>query len=910
MARGSSQVSVPSLTNAEDDDSMSSPVFQSPKEVRFCSEADLAEQKNEDGETCSLVTENGGLPEDQVFQPKPKQSTSPIPWKKSSSSQLDAHLNLTESSASPEAQSFKETPGSFQENQLDHLQYSTAVNPSPKEIHSFPEPQKPDVREHPDKAEDQPSRPRRDGNAKACGEVQVPRPEDEDDSSDIQTSKETLAPFQENRSEDVQSSRSAGDHLNHVPRSHSSRNPEEAHTGATLSQVSPPPVLSSDPREGESLEPPLEVEDPSTEVSPPVVSAHHSSPGWCPESDSEAALINLLDSNILTFEGTDFDGPKCPMEGTGTSVGGPPIDRAQMAPAAPEEDSKTFDDVSSEADQLDVHALMPSYEIHFTAGEDGETASDPLRQDADPSAYRAWAVSGVEDGPRAWLPTPDETAVVALRPDAVLLGAFPYSTVLPPPGPCEWAWHAGPPQVTLNPDAEVWTGCGYDYPQHTWLHIPNELQHEPTEIPSLFFPRPSPECGGSPPDPGLPVGPDLATEGEAQHLAAGDSAPSEPDAGVAVEQLRSVLEICLSREHLAKDSYLQSQMDDEQYVPIATLADLHAVKVLGADSQLVADVVQTLPWVQMSPCQQKVRPNHSQYLLILREIPSSTPRQEVEALLSVEKLPDFLSCEFVSSDNWFVTFASEADAYQAYKYLREEVRVFQGKPIMVRMKAKSTTFTSHVTPNGFGPPNVLADYQTSFLPPDAYPPLYEFAYPAWSGSGYSDRGESLEPDGVTTAAYFRPPIPRRRWRTSRPPGGADQFRSHKNSAEDVLEAVGANWRPGRAWSGSRGVGANHRRGGKSAPAPHSPGGRFVNGGPRRRENPYPAANAGEGLNKRPPPRPPTPIELGVSNFPPLDAKKTSPPAESSPDAAEDHDGEASQKLSYAAICQKTPVKEK
>lgn len=35
-----------------------------------------------------------------------------------------------------------------------------------------------------------------------------------------------------------------------------------------------------------------------------------------------------------------------------------------------------------------------------------------------------------------------------------------------------------------------------------------------------------------------------------------------------------------------------------------------------------------------------------------------------------------------------MTFESDEDAQRAYRYLREEVREFQGKPIMARIKAK------------------------------------------------------------------------------------------------------------------------------------------------------------------------------------------------------------------------------
>lgn len=125
--------------------------------------------------------------------------------------------------------------------------------------------------------------------------------------------------------------------------------------------------------------------------------------------------------------------------------------------------------------QIDVNASTPSYEIHLLCREPSVTAdegereggmremvSELLGEDADSSVCRLyphpWIKLGLEESCVGWAQGASETEaglgesrtgvvseqipalVSELQPSMALLGAYPYSTVMPQ-GSCVWDWH-------------------------------------------------------------------------------------------------------------------------------------------------------------------------------------------------------------------------------------------------------------------------------------------------------------------------------------------------------------------------------------------------------------------------------------------------------------------------------------
>ncbi|XP_077411303.1 uncharacterized protein LOC144040745 [Vanacampus margaritifer] len=901
------------------------PAGESPKEVP---EANITEQQNEQEDKCRGGSlDSPGLVDEE---------------------------ESCDQMASSQLQTSQDAPAAVQELQLDHKQHSQPARESPKEVYSVQgaditqqQNQQEDKRlqdEDEDEDEDdvplnkseerkttltQPtSRLTSSTTPRQCATLNSPEliHEVQMTSSQLQTSKKTSAALQDNHPDQVRHSQPAVETLKDVPRSRLSCSPESdvtheeedarslprededvpatkhqeaelTRSKLTRAQASSRPA--SHPC-GQADDASLDDEDTSMKVASCAVSEQDAS------SSSVQKIRGDTQEATKTTEGLrdrpePTDGPQCDEEEPAHSPPKTPTcasssDAEIVNARRPDEFSRQPQGCSAspDPDQLDLHALMPSYQMYFPGLEapDEEGLVPELLGEHVEHTWMGIAVDGSCLECVQELPQVQDELAARLQHSEVLLGAYP-NAILMPPEPSQWAWllgcHQDQPDAvqTLNPEAEAWTG-GEELggKMRIWLaHMP--------------FNQVDGQC-----------------EAAENHIL------PEPDTGELMERLRCVLEFCLSREHLASDLYLQSQMDEDQYVSIATLAELDAVKRLGADLQLVTDVIETVPHVQMSPCGRKARVNRSQYVLILREIPSETPRQEVEALFSDEKLPKFLSYEFVNGDYCFVTFGSEADAYQAYKYLREEVVVFQGKTIKVRMKAKSTSYASRVPVNGFVP--AQADQLASYLPPDLCQPLYDLAYPAWSDSGYANCAEppelSGDLNGVPAACYVQPHVPRRN--RGAKTSGSGQIRNPRVFADPAEKPSREMATPPRRvlrCSRSRGNWSHHsRHSDRLTGTPPLAGARSENGGQRRREKIWSDLKK-DGLHRKQPspPRQPSPIELGVSNFPPLEVKKTPEPTQPSSTSADDVPSQASQKLSYAAICQKSssgrpapPVEEK
>ena len=108
--------------------------------------------------------------------------------------------------------------------------------------------------------------------------------------------------------------------------------------------------------------------------------------------------------------------------------------------------------------------------------------------------------------------------------------------------------------------------------------------------------------------------------------------------------VRQQLEFYFSRENLMYDKYLSSQMDVDNYVPIATLSTFNRIKRYQLTQDSICEAVEESPLLQLDSTRSKIRAASKRCVIILREIDSKTEVNQFQSFVSVELKPYVLFC--------------------------------------------------------------------------------------------------------------------------------------------------------------------------------------------------------------------------------------------------------------------------
>ncbi|KAF4524847.1 hypothetical protein B566_EDAN014698 [Ephemera danica] len=246
------------------------------------------------------------------------------------------------------------------------------------------------------------------------------------------------------------------------------------------------------------------------------------------------------------------------------------------------------------------------------------------------------------------------------------------------------------------------------------------------------------------------------------------AASSQANPDIPLEQLKqmlsSQLEYYFSRENLANDTYLLSQMDNDQYVPIWTVANFNQVKKLTKDIKLITDVLRESPNVQVDEEGHKVRPNHKRCIVIMREIPENTPAEEIKGLFSGENCPKCISCEFAHNNSWLPIPATVPTIGGTPTSTNTMKNGFRSPPVFETPGFQSTP--RYVYSNGSGssslPPGVSYPNPVHVLtfqqqPPSFYPQAATLAMPwpaAAANQPYYDIGSVFTVNGLAPQSPF------------------------------------------------------------------------------------------------------------------------------------------------------------
>jgi len=167
--------------------------------------------------------------------------------------------------------------------------------------------------------------------------------------------------------------------------------------------------------------------------------------------------------------------------------------------------------------------------------------------------------------------------------------------------------------------------------------------------------------------------------------------PTTPLEGEALHAaLKKQLEYYFSKQNLMSDRFLLTQMNSDLFVPIKVIAGFKMVKALTSDLDIVLTALKNLDTVTIDETGTMVRPNLKPHknMIILREIPTTTPVEEVKAIFTPEILSKISEVKPDINDFWYITFTDDDSAITTLEFLREQK--FKDKPVKARLKTENT----------------------------------------------------------------------------------------------------------------------------------------------------------------------------------------------------------------------------
>jgi len=202
-----------------------------------------------------------------------------------------------------------------------------------------------------------------------------------------------------------------------------------------------------------------------------------------------------------------------------------------------------------------------------------------------------------------------------------------------------------------------------------------------------------------------------------------------------LEAVRNQLDYYFSKENLRTDTFLMSQMDAQMSVPLSVVMKFAKLRSLTQDEEIVKKALDTSNVATLVGDRIKSSIKSGRSTIILREIPSDTPEDEVRAIFDFAGAKPVVSLKSEIGDTWFVTMESEEDAKDTLLGLKFQKRTFQGASIKARLKSE-TVARSYYMQAPLGPTPVVPP--TGGFPVPYYPPMQPGGY-------FPPRGDAPKP---------------------------------------------------------------------------------------------------------------------------------------------------------------------